>query len=124
MSGNLFYGIFFFIFFSLFLRLWPPRTFLVEFLQASVTSAAYAGKVVPSCQIYTEEVAQTQTLKAFFFQASHSVSRAAMAVFMTQMKGPNVQKYLKARHQLVDEALLLLVIPLMLPAVVGLMVNL
>jgi hypothetical protein len=61
-------------------------------------------------------------LELFFFQASQLVSGAVLVVFLNQVKWPNVQKCLKACHQLVNEAFFLLVVSLVLPAVVGLLV--
>jgi hypothetical protein len=113
------------LFFSFFLKLWPPRTFLAEFSQPPFPSAAYAGKLVQYRPRGREEVVQTQTLEAFHFQASQTVSGTALVVFLKQVKMQNFKKHLEACHQLIDEALLLLVIPLMCTAVVGvLMVNL
>jgi hypothetical protein len=71
---------------------------------------------------YGEKVAQTHALEALFFQASQPVYGVALVVHLDQVKGPDVQKCLKACHPMVDNDLLLLVIPIVLPAVMGCLV--
>ncbi len=69
-----------------------------------------------------EKVAQPQALEVLLFQASQLESGAVLAIHLNQVKGPNVQEHLAAPRQLLDKDLLLLVVPLVLPAVAGLLV--
>jgi len=84
--------------FLFFLRLWPPLSFLSEFFQTLFPFASNPGKLVQYRPRGGEEVAQTQTLEAFYFQASQPISGTALIVFFKQVKIQNVKKHLEAGH--------------------------
>jgi len=69
-----------------------------------------------------EKVSHPQALQAFLFQVSQSVSSAPLRIHLDLVKWPDIEKPLEACCQYNDNLIIMLVIPVVLPAVEGYLV--